>query len=83
MCIYIFVYIYIHIYTYIMCVYIYIHIYIHTHIYIHIYTYCIYVGFPGGSDSTESDCNAGGLGLIPGSGRSPGEEMATHSNTLV
>ena len=30
-------------------------------------------GFPGGSDSKESACNAGDLGLIPGSGRSPGE----------
>ena len=29
--------------------------------------------FPGGSDGKESDCNAGDLGLIPGSGRSPGE----------
>ena len=29
--------------------------------------------FPGGSDSEESACNAGDLGLIPGSGRSPGE----------
>ena len=28
---------------------------------------------PGGSDSKESACNAGDLGLIPGSGRSPGE----------
>ena len=27
----------------------------------------------GGSDSKESACNAGDLGLIPGSGRSPGE----------
>ena len=32
-----------------------------------------WVGFPGGSDSKESACSAGGLGLIPGSGRSPGE----------
>ena len=31
------------------------------------------VGFPGGSDDKESACNAGDLGLIPGSGRSPGE----------
>ena len=31
------------------------------------------MGFPGGSDSKESACNAGGLDLIPGSGRSPGE----------
>ena len=30
-------------------------------------------GFPGGSDSKESTCNAGDLGLIPGLGRSPGE----------
>ena len=30
-------------------------------------------GFPGGSDSKESACSAGGLGSIPGSGRSPGE----------
>ena len=28
---------------------------------------------PGGSDSKESACNAGDLGSIPGSGRSPGE----------
>ena len=31
------------------------------------------VGFPGGSDSKESACGAGNQGLIPGSGRSPGE----------
>ena len=31
-------------------------------------------GFPGGSDSKESACSAGGLGSIPGSRRSPGEE---------
>ena len=30
-------------------------------------------GSPGGSDSKESACNTGDLGLIPGSGRSPGE----------
>ena len=29
--------------------------------------------FPGGSASKESACNVGDLGLIPGSGRSPGE----------
>ena len=28
--------------------------------------------FPGGSDSKESACSAGDLGLIPGLGRSPG-----------
>ena len=31
-------------------------------------------GFPAGSDSKESACNAGDLGLIPRLGRSPGEE---------
>ena len=31
------------------------------------------LGFPGGSDGKESACNAGDLGSIPGSGRSPGE----------
>ena len=30
-------------------------------------------GFPGGSVSKASACNAGDLGLIPGLGRSPGE----------
>ena len=29
--------------------------------------------FPGGSAGKESTCNWGGLGLIPGLGRSPGE----------
>ena len=29
--------------------------------------------FPGGSEVKASACNAGDLGLIPGSGRSPGE----------
>ena len=29
--------------------------------------------FPGGSDGKESACNAGDLGSIPASGRSPGE----------
>ena len=31
------------------------------------------MGFPGGSAGKESTCNVGGLGLIPGLGRSPGE----------
>ena len=30
-------------------------------------------GYPGGSDSKESACSAGDLGLIPELGRSPGE----------
>ena len=29
------------------------------------------MGFPGDSDGKESACNAGDLGLIPGSGRYP------------
>ena len=29
-------------------------------------------GFPGGSESKASACNVGDLGLIPGSGSSPG-----------
>ena len=29
--------------------------------------------FAGGSDGKESACNSGDLGLIPGSGRFPGE----------
>ena len=32
--------------------------------------------FPGGSAGKESACNAGYPGLIPGSGRSPGEVIA-------
>ena len=31
------------------------------------------MGFPDGSDDKESACNAGDLGLTPGSGRSPRE----------
>ena len=34
--------------------------------------YCT-MGFSGGSDSKESTCNAGDLGLIPVLGRYPGE----------
>ena len=40
--------------------------------------YCI-LGFPGGSDSKESSCNAGDLGSIPGLERSPG---GGHGNPL-
>ena len=41
------------------------------------------MGFPGGSDSRESACNAGDLGSIPASGGSPGEGNATHSSILA
>ena len=37
------------------------------------------MGFPHGSDGKESACNAGDLGTIPGSGRSPG---GGHGNPL-
>ena len=40
-------------------------------------------GFPAGSDGKESACNAGGLGSIPGLGRSMDENMGTHSNILA
>ena len=39
--------------------------------------------FPGSSDSKESTCHAGDPDLIPGSGRSPEEEIATHSSILA
>ena len=31
------------------------------------------LGFPGGDSGKETSCNIGDAGLIPGSGRSPGE----------
>ena len=37
------------------------------------FTFMANTGFPGGSDSKESACNAGDLGSIPGLGRSSGE----------
>ena len=40
---------------------------------IYIISYTQVVDFPGGSDGKASVYNAGDLGSIPGSGRSPGE----------
>ena len=40
------------------------------------------LGFPGGSDSKKSACNARELGLMPGLGRSLGKGMATLSSFL-
>ena len=37
-------------------------------------------GFLRSSEVNESSCNGGVLGSVPGSGVSPGEEMATHSS---
>ena len=41
------------------------------------------LGFPGVSDSKESACNVGDLGLTPGLGRSLEDGMATHSSILA
>ena len=46
-------------------------------------SYLSSLGFPCGSDGKESACNAGDLGSIPGSGRSPGGGMAIHSSILA
>ena len=46
----------------------------------------IVLGLPWWLSSKESACNAGAAGvsgLIPGSGTSPGEGMATHSSVLA
>ena len=40
-------------------------------------------GFPSGLDRKEFACNAGDPGLIPGSGRSPGEGSDNHSSILA
>ena len=60
-----------------MCVYVYIYIYVYVYTYIYIY------GFPGGSDGKGSACHAGGLSLIPRSGRSPGEGNALPTPVLL
>ena len=44
---------------------------------------CVCVYFPGSSVSKEFDCSVGGLGSIPGLGRSLEKEMATHSSILA
>ena len=45
---------------------------LHAHSFTLTFAHC-YGGFPGGSDGKESTCNAGDLGSVPGSRRSPGE----------
>ena len=40
-------------------------------------------GFPGGSVGKESACNAGDVGSIPGSGRSPGGGNGNQSSILA
>ena len=41
------------------------------------------LGFPGGSDSKESACNAGDPSLIPELEDPPEKEMASRSSTLA
>ena len=41
------------------------------------------MGFPGGLAIKNPPANAGDAGSIPSSGRSPGEEMVTHSSILA
>ena len=41
------------------------------------------MGCPGSSAGKESACHAGDLGLIPGLGRSPGEEKSILSSILA
>ena len=43
----------------------------------------VFLVFPGGSNSKQSTCNAGDLGLIPGLGRSLEKGMAPHSSILA
>jgi len=40
-------------------------------------------GFQGGSMVKNPPASVGDVGLIPGSGRSPGEGMATHFSILA
>ena len=45
---------------------------------------CMYSnGFPLGSAVKNLPTNAGDISLIPGSGRSPGVEMTTHSSIFA
>ena len=53
--------------------YIYTHTHMHTHVCVHIHTHAHAQDFSDGSDRKESACNVGDLGLILGSGRSPGK----------
>ena len=41
------------------------------------------MGFPSGSGVQNPPASAGDVGLIPGSGTSPGEGNATHSSILA
>ena len=63
-----------------MCIYIYVYIHVYTHTYTHTQTHrwthketIVDIGLSWCSDGKASACNAGDLGSIPGSGRSPVE----------
>ena len=43
----------------------------------------LYIPIPGGSDGKASAYSVRDPGSVPGSGRSPGEENATHSSILA
>ena len=43
----------------------------------------VFLVFPGGSDSKESACNVGDLGLFPGLGRAPGRQRGKNSSILA
>ena len=49
----------------------------------HGYMYMYNSDFPGGSVVKNPPANSGDTGLILGSGKSPGEEMAIHSSILA
>ena len=77
----VYVYIYIHPYIYVrvytMCIYIYVYTHsVYMYICVHV---CIHMAFPSGSVVKTLPANAGDTDLIPGSGRSLGEE---NSNPL-
>ena len=48
-----------------------------------ILTLFVVTSLTGGSEVKASACNVGDLGSIPGSGRPPEKEMATHSSILA
>ena len=49
----------------------------------HLHRSTFQVGLPGSSDGEESACNLGDQGLIPGSGRSPGEENGMNNKKIM
>ena len=52
------------------------------HLFVYLLVLYMSLGFPGGS-VVKTACNAGDLSLIPGLGRTPERETATHSSILA